>query len=112
MNIAQLKINRMTGFGLFAELKKDRKDTKKWYLELDQMGGKITIVCDDEKLFSDITSKLTSGEITKDETIVSYSAKVSVQAEARHGTSKTGKEYNIVGNRLSMPVLESLEVAD
>ena len=110
MNIAQLKNNKMTGFGLFAGIRKDKKDTSKSYLELDQIGGKITIICESSELYSAISSKLSSGEIIKDETVVCYSAKVSVQPEARHGTSKAGNDYSFVGNRLAMPILESLEV--
>ncbi|MCM8538691.1 MAG: hypothetical protein NE328_00295 [Lentisphaeraceae bacterium] len=111
MNIAQLKNNRMTGYGLFSAFRKDKKDTSKSYLELDQIGGKITIICESSELSSFISSQLSSKTIIRDETVVSYSAKVSVQPEARHGTSKAGNDYSFVGNRLAMPILESLEVA-
>jgi hypothetical protein len=110
MNISQLKTNKMIGYGLFSSFRKDKKEPEKSYLELDQLGGKLTFIVDNSVLINHINSALSSKTLLGQETILSYSAKVTVQSEAKHIVSKSGNEFNFVGNRLSIPVLESLEI--
>ncbi len=110
MNISQLKINKMVGYGLFSSFRKDKKDPEKNYLELDQLGGKLTFIVDDSTMINKIVSSLSAKTLVPQDTVVSYSAKVTVQSEAKHITTKSGNDYNFVGNRLSIPVLENFEV--
>ena len=111
MNIGRLKNNDMSGYGLFSSLRKDKKDSEKSYLELDQFGGKLTIICEDSSLYSKLAALQSTKELT-DETIIHYQAKVSVLNEARHGTSKAGNDYSFVGSRLSMPMLRDFEIVE
>ena len=88
-----------------------KKDSEKHYLDLDQFGATLTIaIKNDSEVYTRLSGLVSTKHLVQDESVIHYKAKVSVLNEARHGTSKAGNEYNMVTNRLAMPVLKEVEL--
>lgn len=111
MSIAGIRTDKLQGVGIFTKLHKSEKNGIHFYkLELAKLGASIEIQLTDEQ-YNELEMKKSLNQLTED-VMISYVCKVQCKNEARSGTTKEGKAWNMVSHSLSSPKLMSYEILE
>ena len=109
MNISKLREDELVGLGVFSSLRRDKKNENKHYLEVEKLGSKLTLAVLDKDLSTKFRSLGSSQQLRAGDTLISYSAKVSVMSRSQNYT-KDGKEGSFVSGYLGQPILIDFEI--